>query len=184
MISRTMGRRYSKALMALALDKGEPLTELHRELADFSAALTADERLMHLHANPNVLLSDRIAMLDKVLAVVDCRPLVTQLCRLLIRKRRLVFLPDIAEEFQKLVDIQEGVIRASVESARELTVDETDTIIKILHDRFKKQVVLTTSVDSALIGGIVVRVGSQSFDGSIRSQLKDIQNQLLEEVPS
>lgn len=184
MISRTMGRRYSKALMALALDKGEPLVELHRELHDFSCAVKADERLMHVLTNPNILLSDRTAMLDKVLDVVDSRPLVTQLCRLLIRKGRLEFLCDIAEEFQKLVDIQEGVIRASVESARELTTNETDTITKILHDRFEKRVVLTTSVDPALIGGVVIRVGSQCLDGSIRSQLKDIQNQLLEEVPS
>jgi len=179
-----MGRRYSKALMALALDKGEPLVELHRELHDFSCALAADKRLMHILTYPNILLTDRMAMLDKVLGVVDCRPLVTQLSRLLIRKGRLEFLCDIAEEFQKLVDIQEGVVRASVESARELTVDETDTLIKILHDRFRKKVVLTTSIDSTLIGGIVIRVGSQCFDGSIRSQLKDIQNQLLEEVPS
>jgi F-type H+-transporting ATPase subunit delta len=170
--------------MALALEKGEPLVELHRELEDFSCALAADEKIMHILTYPNILLTDRIAMLDKVLAVVECRPLVTQLCRLLIRKNRLEFLCDIAEEFQKLVDAHEGVVRASVESARELTAGETDTIRNILHDRFKKQVVLTTNVDSALIGGIVVRVGSQSFDGSIRSQLKDIQNQLLEEVPS
>ena len=179
-----MGRRYSKALMALALEKGEPLVELHRELADFSCALIADDRLLNLLTNPNVLLVDRMAMLDKVLAFVGCRPLVTQLCRLLVRKNRLEFLCDIAEEFQKLVDIQEGVVRATVESARELTTDENDTIIRILHDRFKKQVVLTPSVDPALIGGIVIRIGSQCFDGSIRSQLKDIQNQLLEEVPS
>ena len=179
-----MGRRYSKALMALALEKSEPLTELHRELDDFSTALMSDRKLMHLLTYPNILLADRMAMLDKILSFVECRPLVTQLCRLLIRKGRLEFLPDIVEEFQKLVDIQEGVVRASVDSARALTAEETDTVTRILHDRFHKQVVLTTSVDPDLIGGIVIRVGSQCFDGSIRSQLKDIQNQLLEEVPS
>jgi F-type H+-transporting ATPase subunit delta len=179
-----MGRRYSKALMALALEKSEPLVELHRELEDFSCALAADEKLMHLLTNPNVLLKDRITILDKVLDVVECRPLVTQLCRLLIRKGRLTFLCDIAEEFQKLVDVQEGVVRASVESARQLTPDETETIKNILHSRFNKRVVLTAHVDPDLIGGVVIRVGSQCFDGSIRSQLKDIQNQLLEEVPS
>ena len=184
MISRTMGRRYSKALMALALEKKEPLSELHRELDDFSGALSSDTRLMHLLTSPNVLLADRIQMLDKVLSHVEVRPLVTQLCRLLIRKGRLVFLPDIAEEFQKLVDIQEGVVRASVVSASELSTQETEDLRRILHNRFAKKIVLTVSVDPDLIGGIVIRVGSLCFDGSIRSQLKDIQNQLLEEVSS
>ena len=179
-----MGRRYSKALMALALEKKEPLTELHRELDDFSGALSSDSRLMHLLTNPNVLLADRTQILDKVLSHVQARPLVTQLCRLLIRKGRIVFLPDIAEEFQKLVDVQEGVVRASVVSAKELSTQETEDLRSLLHKRFARKVVLTVSVDPELVGGVVIRVGSLCFDGSIRSQLKDIQHQLLEEVPS
>ncbi len=183
MISRTMGRRYSKALMALALDQHEPLGELRRELEDFTGALVADPRLMHFLTNPNVLLGERTKALEQILAHVETRPLITNLSRLLLSKGRLAFLPDIAQEFQQLVDVQEGVLRASVVSAHRLSEEDAEKIRSILQDRFGKKIVLSSSVDSELIGGLIIKVGSLSFDGSIRSQLRDIQSQLLEEVP-
>ena len=183
MIARTIGRRYSKALMALALEKSEPLGELQREIDEFSGALSAEPKLMSFLTDPNVLLDDRTRALDKILAAVETRPLITYLARLLLQKGRLVFLPDIVREFQQLVDTHEGVVRASVVSAKELTSEETETIRNLLQARFGKKIVLSVSIDPELIGGLVIKVGSLSFDGSIRSQLKDIQSQLLDEVP-
>jgi F-type H+-transporting ATPase subunit delta len=178
-----MGRRYSKALMALALEKNEPLGELQREIDEFSGALAAEPKLMSFLTDPNVLLDDRTRALDKILAAIETRPLITYLARLLLQKGRLVFLPDIVREFQQLVDTHEGVVRASVVSAKELTSEETETIRNLLQARFGKKIVLSVSIDPELIGGLVIKVGSLSFDGSIRSQLKDIQSQLLDEVP-
>lgn len=183
MIARTMGRRYSKALMSLAIERKEPLGELHRELEEFSGALAADPRLMSFLTDPNVLLEDRVRGLDKILDAVETRPLVNHLCRLLLRKGRLVYLPDIVREFLEQVDTQEGVLRASVVSAGELPPEDAEEIRALLGKRFGKKVVLSVSVDPELIGGLVIKVGSLSFDGSIRSQLKDIQSKLLDEVP-
>ena len=183
MISRTMGRRYSKALLALALEKNEVLVELCRELREFSEALATGPGLMHFLTDPNVLLSERSIALDKILDSIDTRPLVDNLARLLVRKNRIEFLPDIAREFQELVDIQEGVVRAAVTSATELSSGEKDSLRALLGSHFGKKVELTVAVDTDLIGGLIIKVGSLSFDGSIRSQLKDIQSQLLDEVP-
>jgi F-type H+-transporting ATPase subunit delta len=183
MISRTMGRRYSKALLALALERNEVLVELCRELREFSEALATGPGLMHFLTDPNVLMTERSAALDKILANIETRPLVDNLARLLVRKNRIEFLPDIAREFQELVDIQEGVVRASVTSAIELSTEDRDRLRALLGSHFGKKVELTVAVDSELIGGLVIKVGSLSFDGSIRSQLRDIQSQLLDEVP-
>ena len=183
MISRTIGRRYSKALMALAIERKEPLGELRRELEEFSGALVEDPRLMSFLTDPNVLLDDRTRGLEKILEAVETRPLVNHLCRLLLRKGRLVFLPDIVREYQQLVDLQEGVLRASVITAAELSPGDSEEIRTLLGKRFGKKIVLSVSIDPELIGGLIIKVGSLSFDGSIRSQLKDIQSQLLDEVP-
>jgi F-type H+-transporting ATPase subunit delta len=183
MISRTMGRRYSKALMALALERQEPLAELQRELREFSDALDGDTRLKQFMTDPNVLLKDRTRALDKILDFVKTRPLITNLSRLLLRRGRLPFLPDIAREFQVLVDSQEGVLRANVVSAGTLPPEDRERLQAILNSRFGKNVVLSVSVDPELIGGVIIKVGSLSFDGSIRSQLKDLEIQLLDEVP-
>ena len=182
MISRSMGRRYSKALLALALESGEPLDTLQEEVESFSSALFSDARTINFLTNPNVLMEDRLKGFDKILASAEVRPLLTYLSRLLIRKGRLPLFPDIATEFQKLVDRQSGVVRASVTSSKDLSHDEEETLRTILNRRFGKKIVLSVSVDRSLIGGLVIKVGSLSFDGSIRSQLKDIQSQLLEEV--
>ena len=183
MISRTMGRRYSKALLALALERNEILVELCRELREFAEALAEGPGLMHFLTDPNVLLSERSAALDKILDNVQTRPLVDNLARLLIRKNRIEYLPDIAREFQELVDVQEGVVRASVTSASELSTDATDLSRARIGKRFGKIVELTVAVDPELIGGLIIKVGSLSFDGSLRSHLRDIKSQLLDEVP-
>ena len=183
MTSKTMGRRYSKALFALALEKGESLDELQREIQTFADTLTEDHRLLQVLSNPKAGIEERGAVLDKVLAAIGARPIIEHLARLLLRKGRLQAAPDIASEFQRKVDEHSGVVRASVASSRELSEEEQGTIREILHRRFNKKIVLSQSVDADLIGGVIIRVGSLCFDGSIRSQLKDIRSQLLEEVP-
>jgi len=183
MISKTMGRRYSKALLALALERNEVLVELRRELREFAEALTADHRLIHFLTDPNVHLADRTKALDKILENIETRPLVDNLARLLIKKGRIEFLPDIAREFQELVDTQEGVVRAVVTSASDLADGDRETLRNLLSRHFGKKVELTVRYDTDLIGGLIIKVGSLSFDGSLRSQLKDIQSQLLDEVP-
>ena len=67
-------------------------------------------------------------------------------------------------------------------SAAPLAEEETTRLRAILGARFGKTVILTSAIDPGLIGGLVVRIGSLSFDGSIRSQLSAIHRQLLEEV--
>ena len=69
MISRSMGRRYSKALLALALESGEPLDTLQEEVESFSKALFADGRTINFLTNPNVSVEDRLKGFDKILHI-------------------------------------------------------------------------------------------------------------------
>ncbi len=182
MITRTIGRRWAKALMSVTLERRENPEELLAELEAGLTALEAEPRYGELMENPKVLLSERLAALDKFLDALGPRPLVRHFFRMLLGKGRLGALRDIVEEYRTLADTQAGVIRAGVTSAAPLTPAETERLGAILGKRFGKSVVLTTAVDAGLIGGVVVRIGSLSFDGSIRSQLAAIHRQLLEEV--
>ena len=182
MITKTLGRRYAKALLALALERSEPLQELLRELEDFESSLTTDHRLVHLLSNPNVPMGDRFTILDKVLKLCESRPLIINFMHLLLRRGRLLCFGDVVKDFRRLVDDQAGLIRATVTTASDINEEELEKIRTLLQHRFGKKILITVSVDPELIGGLVIRVGSLSFDGSIRSQLKEIQSQLLEEV--
>jgi F-type H+-transporting ATPase subunit delta len=183
-ISSTLGRRYSKALLSLTLEKSASLEEIYEELELFRAALTGDPRILQAISNPNVLLAERQKLLNKMLEKSEVRPLVRNFIQLLLRRGRIDFFSDIVREFRKKADQHAGVVRASVTAAGKLTPEDSRSIAAILEKRFSKKVVLYEKTSPDLIGGLIIKSGSLSFDGSIRSQLKDIQNQLLEEVSS
>lgn len=182
MIARTIGRRYAKALMAVTADRREKPEDLLAELEAVAGFLAGEPRFGELMANPKVLLSDRIASLDRFLDAAAPRPLARHFFRMLLTKGRLGALPEIVDEYRTLADDQAGVLRATVTAAAPLAPADTERLRAILGARFGKTVLLTSAVDPELIGGLVVRIGSLSFDGSIRSQLAAIHRQLLEEV--
>ena len=183
MITRTVSRRYAKSLMAVVLERGASLDQTLADLENAAVFLAEQPRILELFTNPMVPMSDRARALERFLAASKLQPLNQNFLRLLLRKQRIDILGGIVDEFRALADAQAGIVRASVTSATALTDAVVEMIRTRLAARFGKQVILSLAVEPELIGGLVVRVGSLSFDGSIRSQLKAMQSQLLEGVP-
>ena len=183
MITQTVSRRYAKSLMAVAVERGAAAEEILADLENAAVFLAEQPRIIELFKNPKLPMADRLASLERFLAASHLNPLNQNFLRLLLRKQRIDLIGDIAEEFRALADTQAGIIRATVISATELTDTVVELIRARLASRFGKKVILSLAVDPELIGGLVVRVGSLSFDGSIRSQFKAMQSQLLEGVP-
>jgi F-type H+-transporting ATPase subunit delta len=183
MISRTVSRRYAKALMAVAVDRRAEAGPILVDLENAAVFLAEQPRILELFQNPKLLMTERAASLERFLAASHLQPLTQNFLRLLLRKGRIGIIGDIVEEFRALADAQAGVVRASVISAAVLTDAVVELIRARLAARFGKQVILSLAVEPELIGGVVIRVGSLSFDGSLRSQLKAMQSQLLEGVP-
>lgn len=182
MISRTIGRRWAKALMAVTAERREKPEDLLAELEAVAAGLAGEPRFGELMANPKVLLAKRLQSFRRLLDALAPRPLARHFFEMLLKKGRLEALPEIIDEFRALADSQAGVLRAAVTAAAALSPADTERLRSILGARFGKRIVLTAAVDPELIGGVIVRTGSLSFDGSIRSQLAAIHRQLLEEV--
>jgi F-type H+-transporting ATPase subunit delta len=182
MISRSVSRRYAKALMAVVLERRASPEETLADLENAAVFLAEQPRILELFTNPMVQVSDRLGSLERFLAASRLQPLNQNFLRLLLRKRRIEILGDVVEEFRALADAQAGVIRASVTSAAPLTETVVELIRSRLATRFGRKIILSLAVDPDLIGGLVVRAGSLTFDGSIRSHLKAMQSQLLEGV--
>ncbi len=182
MISRTVSRRYAKSLVAVALERGAALEPILADLENAAAFLAEQPRILELFKNPMIPFSDRSAALERFLGASKLQPLNQNFLRLLLRKGRIGILGDVVEEFRALADAQAGIIRASVTSAAALADEVVELIRARLAKRFGKKVILSLAVEPDLIGGLVVRAGSLTFDGSIRSQLRAIQSQLLEGV--
>ena len=182
MISRTVSRRYAKALMAVTLERGASLDQTLADLENAAVFLAEQPRVLELFTNPMSPMSERQRAHERFLAASKLQPLIQNFLRLLLRKGRIGILGGVVEEFRALADDQAGVIRASVVSAEALADAMVEGIRSRLAARFGRKVILSLAVDPDLIGGLVVRVGSLTFDGSLRSQLKAIQSQLLEGV--
>ncbi|HEY5998930.1 MAG TPA: ATP synthase F1 subunit delta [bacterium] len=182
MISRTVSRRYAKSLVAVALERGAALEQVLTDLENAAAFLADQPRILELFTNPMLPLNRRLEALERFLGASQLQPLNQNFLRLLLRKGRIEILGDVVEEFRALADAQAGIIRASVTSAAALADDVVELIRSRLATRFGKKVILSLAVEPELIGGLVVKAGSLTFDGAIRSQLRAIQSQLLEGV--
>ncbi len=99
--------------------------------------------------------------------------------RLLLEKGRLRYLASIAETFEYLANERRGRLKVAVASAAPLPGDDIERLKAELQEATGKTVLIETSVDPALIGGLVVRIGDRVLDGSIKHQLAAMRESLL-----
>ena len=97
---------------------------------------------------------------------------------LLVKKDRMMYLPQIEQKYQDLADELSGTLRARVTAAAELDKKQMKAISAELEKQTGKKVELTVDVDAALIGGLRTEIGGRLFDGSVKTQLKRIEDTL------
>lgn len=165
----TLARPYAEAIAKLAGESGswEPWSE---QLALF-AMVASDAQLRDLAANPAVS-SSRVA--EVVLAVCGDKLGAEggNLARLLTENKRLALLPEIVSLFEALKSGQEGELAAHITSAFVLTDMQLVGLVAKLEAKFGRKVTATQSVDSELIGGVVIQVGDEVMDASVRGGLE------------
>ncbi len=174
--SSTDARRYAEAAFEVARD-ADAIAAWNDALARATAAF-ADPRVAEVLTNPTLSAAARQALLQRVL-VQPLPDTVLNLVGLLMVRRRIELLPLVAAEFQRLVDRHEGVSRAVVTSAAELTADERRELEERLVQLTGGPVRLATDIDPSLLGGVVVRLGDRLYDGSVRGRLERLRSRLV-----
>lgn len=177
MIHETIAKKYARALIELALEDKEQ-ERCGREIESFGILVRENEQLWGLFTGPAGDTELRRSALDAVLSKTKYLKLVENFIRLLMDKERLSLIPDISRAYGRLLDEHEGKMKARLVSAAPLSDTETAEITKRLSTTLKRQIILETSVDPSLIGGAVAYVGGLVFDGSIRTQLSTIRDNL------
>ncbi len=172
-----LARRYAKALFALGKEDGK--------LDDYSAALqglaglyASDSGLADALTNPLYPLDVREKVMEGVVASIGVDKIMSNFLNLLVEKKRADVLPDIAEEFQIMVDEEKNISHGSVVSAVELSKELQAKVQATLEKLTGKTVELTTSVDPSIIGGVIAKVGDLELDGSIRTQLASLKDSI------
>jgi F-type H+-transporting ATPase subunit delta len=178
MASGSISRRYARALFSIGVDRGN-FEQLGKELEDVAAMWTGSAELRDALANPIFKASEKRAVLQSLLPRVAPTADVQKFVLLLLERRRLAAVPNIARAYRGMADEHTGRVRAHVTSALPLGAAELERVRQSLARRTGKQVILEASVDAALIGGIVARVGDLVLDGSVRTQLGTLREKLL-----
>jgi F-type H+-transporting ATPase subunit delta len=173
----TIARNYAEVLLALArkADDAEGWGRTVREVAD---AVNADVTLRHFLESPRVSAERKGEILAK--AFQDrLPPLFVRFLQTLLRKGRQMLLPEIATEYATLLDEAAGRVHAQVTFARNPSEGERDAVSRGLARTLGKEIVPHVTVDPAIIGGVVVRVGDQVMDGSVRRRLRLLRERLV-----
>jgi F-type H+-transporting ATPase subunit delta len=174
----SVARRYARALFGIGVDAGN-FEALGREIGDLAGLWSASPELRQTIENPVFKASEKRAVLEQILPRVTPTAEVQRLVLLLLDRRRIVLLPAIARAYRDLADAHTGRVRARVTSAEPLGPGELDRVRRSLEERTGKRVILEPAVDADLIGGVVARVGDLVLDGSVRTQLQDLRQKLL-----
>lgn len=176
----TIGRNYAEALLALARKNGD--TEVWGELLNGIAnAMREDHTLRTFLESPKLSASHKIEILEKALGRKVPR-LFLRYIDTVIRKRRQMLIPEIATEYQGLLDEAENRLHANVTVARATSDPERDALARQLSRLFGKRVVPHINENPAILGGLIVRVGDTVMDGSVRKRLAVLKQRMLATV--
>lgn len=170
-ISSEVAEPYAQALMSLA--QSQNLTDSFGEnFRSLESLMAESPEFKDFIANPVIDGEDKKAVLKRVMGE-DANPYLTNFLMLLVDKRRIVFLEQIINQYLSLLRELNQTALAEVISARELSESQRNAVVDRVKDMTNaRDVELKTSVDPDLIGGVIIKVGSQVIDASIRGQLR------------
>ena len=171
MADGSLARRYARALEALG-EEGDCIDRVQNDLATFEQVLgLGDGVLRGALENPGLTTVERREVLDQVLSRLDLHPHVANFLRLLVDKHRFEVLSQIHREFLVMADEHFGRVRASVVTAHAASAGIKDEIVRTLEASTGLTVLVDFSVNPALLGGLVARVGDTVYDASVRGRL-------------
>ena len=174
----SVARRYARALFGIGVDGGS-FEALGQEIGDLAELWISSAELRQTLENPVFRPSEKRAVLEQLLPRVAPTAEVRRLALLLLERRRILLLPAIARAYRDLADAHMGQVRAKVTSAETLAPAALERVRRSLEQRTGKKVIVEAAVDAALIGGVVAQVGDLVLDGSVRTQLADLRQKLV-----
>jgi F-type H+-transporting ATPase subunit delta len=168
-------RRYANALFSIARDHGT-LDAWADELTRLGAVVQHPQVRRAL-LTPTVSIAQKNAVIHAVAGTPSKE--IGALVTMLLERKRIELLPGVADAFAQELRKYRGIELAEVTSAVELTAEERSLVAQRLADQLGKTVELTTRVDPAIMGGVVVRVGDQLYDASVRARLQALRERLV-----
>jgi F-type H+-transporting ATPase subunit delta len=178
---RTSANRYAKALFDVALQEKADLAQVDRDLQAVVAMIEASPDLAQASNRGTVTEEKRKSLIEAVSKAMTLTIPVTKLLVLLAQSRKLNLLPDLERAYRERLLAHQNIVRAEVKSAAPLSPEKTKALEESLARITGKKVQLSVSVDPELLGGVVATIGSTVYDGSVKTQLQRMRQELVEQ---
>ena len=172
-----IARRYAGALADVVERSGEA-EAVRTELKIWEDLMRGGSDLRGLD-NPTIDHKLKQNVLEQLIARTRPARTTANFLRVLVKNRRLRYLPDINAQFDKELDEREGTTHVTVMSSRELTEGERAELVRNLAAVTGKKIRPEYEIDAGLIGGVVAQIGSTVYDGSVRTKLRNLREQLV-----
>lgn len=174
MTNRTAAGRYARALLDVAVAEKVDVRRVEAELAELVDLFRRYPPLEKVLLNPAVPAPRKRAAVAELTARVGVLSVVSKLLVLLAERDRLVLLPELLAAYRERLLDHLNVVRAEVTTAVPLTMDRSRAVERSLSQLTGRTVTLATRVDPSIVGGVVARIGSTIYDGSVARQLEKI----------
>ncbi len=177
MISGSVAKRYARALADVAA-ASDALEQVREDLRAFADLLTGHRKLRQLLVNPSVPRKGAAQIVSDIGAAMGLASLTATFLRLLLEANRLASLDAIIRTYESVMDERLGRVKAVVTSAAALPDAEQDQLRRRLCELVGTQVYLELRQDPAILGGLITQIGSRVYDGSLKTQLARLRDEL------
>jgi F-type H+-transporting ATPase subunit delta len=174
-------RRYARALFDVAQQKGDP-AGLRRELQQAAELLDSHPELQKTLTHPAIPAERKRSIAKSVFR--GSSDLFSRLLDLLVERKRMTLLPDLARAYDALWNAHRGVVAAQAVTASPLASEQTSALASALGRATGKTVEVSNAIDPEILGGVLVSMEGRVFDGTVRGRLESLRHKLVGGSPA
>ena len=178
MASRALARRYARALFDVVVRSGDPAVTL-QELQAQARVLENHPELRKAFVSVGVPLAVKMNVMRELIALQSISPVVSRLLLLLVENDDVDAIPEVATDFERRVMDLHHVVRVEVTTAVPLDAEREQALRQALSQATGLDVRLDAQIDPRIVGGVVAKVGSRVFDGSVTRHLQRMRDRLV-----
>lgn len=181
MSARESAAKYARALLDVAIQESDP-ARIEQGLSSFAGLLAGNAELHDTLTHPGVASGMKQRVVAELADRLQLELPLKKLLVMLAERDRVVLLPDLVDVYRERLLEHQQVVRAEVTTAAPLAPERIDSLRERLTHATGRTVRMTTKVDPALIGGVVARIGTTVYDGSVATQLARLREKLLQDT--
>ena len=175
-----VANRYAEALFQIGEE--EKLTDkLYQELSEVVSLIKTNQDLFSILKSPVISKKEKISLIDNIFEnKININ--IKNFLKILIEQNRISFIPDMAASYKELLNEKNNILEGFVISAIPMKKEEIKELEEKLSQKYNKNVTLENQVDKSILGGVLVRLGNEEIDGTVKNRLDKMKEQLSQVI--